>query len=255
MERQLAALDASARHLADLVRDLDDDALSSSAYPSEWSIADVLSHLGSGAAIFRRRVDDALAGRATPDDFAPSVWDEWNAKTPRQQAEDALAADRDLVDRFGALTDDERAGLRISFGPVELDATAAAGMRLNEHVLHTWDVEAVGDPDATLQSGGVELVVDSLEMIANWTAKPTGADRAIAIGTEDPARSFVVTLTPDSASLAPGDGTGDAEPDLRLPSEAFVRLIYGRLDPDHTRSVVAGDLDALATLRSVFPGV
>ena len=37
--------------------------------------------------------EDVRAGRETPDDFAPSVWDEWNAKTPRAQADDALAAD------------------------------------------------------------------------------------------------------------------------------------------------------------------
>ena len=37
---------------------LDDDALVRPAYPSEWSIADVLSHIGSGAVIFGRILDD-----------------------------------------------------------------------------------------------------------------------------------------------------------------------------------------------------
>jgi uncharacterized protein (TIGR03083 family) len=254
MEQQLAALDASARHLADLVGDIDDEALTSPAYPSEWSVADVLSHLGSGAEIFRRRVEDAVAGRPTPDDFAQPIWDEWNAKPPRQQAEDFLVVDRDLIDRFGSLSEDERSGLRIPFRPMELDVTAAVGFRLNEHLLHAWDVEVVGNPDATLQAGGVELVVDGLEMIANWTAKPTGTDRTIAVATTEPARAFVVTLTPDAASFAPGDDTAAPEPDLRLPAEAFVRLVYGRLDPDHTPASIAADGDALAELRSVFPG-
>jgi uncharacterized protein (TIGR03083 family) len=254
MEQQLAALDASARHLADLVHGMDDEALTSPAYPSEWSIADVLSHLGSGAEIFRRRVDDAVAGRTTPDDFAQPIWDEWNAKPPRQQAEDLLVVDRDLIGRFGSLSDHERTELRIPFGPMELDVTAAVEMRLNEHVLHTWDVEVALHPDAALQPAGVELVVDSLEMIANWTAKPTGTDRTIAVRTTDPARAFVVTLTPDAASFAPGSDDAATEPDVRLPAEAFVRLVYGRLDPNHTPAEVAGDLDALAELRSVFPG-
>jgi hypothetical protein len=34
------------------------DELTGPAYPSQWSIADVLSHLGSGAVITRRRLDD-----------------------------------------------------------------------------------------------------------------------------------------------------------------------------------------------------
>jgi hypothetical protein len=58
-------------------------------YPSEWSVADVLSHLGSGAVITHRRLEDALAGRKTPDDFALGVWDEWNAKGPLAQRADA----------------------------------------------------------------------------------------------------------------------------------------------------------------------
>ena len=252
MERPLAALDASARRLADLVRDLDDDAVASPAYPSEWSIAQVLSHLGSGAVISARRVDDALADSDTPDDFAQSVWDVWNAKAPRAQVDDALVADRALVDRLAALTEDERSRLHLSMGPMELDATAFVGMRLNEHVVHTWDVEVALDPDATLQEGAVELLGDSLQMIAGWTAKPTGSERTTTVRTTGPERTFVVALTSDAASFRPGDGGAAA--DVTMPAEALVRLVYGRLDPDHTPTAVTGDLDALAELRSVFPG-
>jgi hypothetical protein len=53
-------------------------------------------------------------------------------------------------------------------------------------------------------------------------------------------------------------GPGDTDPDLpvlRLPVAAFVRLVYGRLDPDHTpASVVAEGVD-LDDLRKAFPGV
>ena len=62
--------------------------------PTEWTVADVLSHLGSGAEILGRRLEDSLAGVDTPDDAAPAVWDVWNAKTPDAQAADALVADR-----------------------------------------------------------------------------------------------------------------------------------------------------------------
>jgi hypothetical protein len=92
-------------------------------------------------------------------------------------------------------------------------------------------------------------------MIANWTAKPTGADRTIAVRTTEPARAFVVTLTPDAASFAAGDDAPATDADVTLPAEAFIRLVYGRLDPDHTPVGLAGDLDALAELRAVFPGV
>jgi hypothetical protein len=38
-----------------------------------------------------------------------------------------------------------------------------------------------------------------------------------------------------------------------LPAEAFCRLVYGRLDPDHTPPF-SGDAALLDALRSVFPG-
>ena len=40
-----------------------------------------------------------------------------------------------------------------------------------------------------------------------------------------------------------------------LPAEAFVRLVYGRLDPDHTPSSVSADGVDLDLLRSAFPGL
>ena len=46
----------------------------------------MLSHLGSGAVIMQRRLDDVLAGRAMPDDAAAAVWDSWNAKDARREA-------------------------------------------------------------------------------------------------------------------------------------------------------------------------
>ena len=51
------------------------------------------AHVGSAAVILGRRPDDQRAGRDTPDDAAPAVWEEWNAKSPRAQVDDGLAAD------------------------------------------------------------------------------------------------------------------------------------------------------------------
>jgi hypothetical protein len=47
---------------------------------------------------------------------------------------------------------------------------------------------------------------------------------------------------------------GVAAADLTLPAEAFVRLVYGRLDRAHTPSSVTGDTARLADLRKAFPG-
>ena len=54
----LDALSFSVDRLRDLTNALNDRELTRGAYPSEWSIADVLSHLGSGAVITSRRLDN-----------------------------------------------------------------------------------------------------------------------------------------------------------------------------------------------------
>jgi uncharacterized protein (TIGR03083 family) len=241
-----------------LVEPLNEDALLGSAYPSEWSIADVMSHIGSGAVIMQRRIDEGLAGRPLPDDFAPSVWDEWNAKSPMSTAVDGLAADAALLDRLRALSDDERASLSVSMGPLTLDATGLVSTRLNEHTLHTWDIEVALEPHATLPEEEVALVVDNLELIGRFTARPDGGDPLrVEIRTTAPVRAFTIEIGPDRVTFAPASdesGTKDGAAEVELPAEAFARLVYGRLDPAHTPAANA-DAGVLERLRAVFPGL
>ena len=256
MESHLAALQTSVIRLHRLVEALDEAQLVAPAYPSEWSVADVMSHLGSGAVIMQRRVEDGLAGRDLPDDFAPSVWDEWNAKSPLDKAIDGLSVDDALVERFAGLTDAERAGLAVSLGPLTLDATALVTVRLNEHVLHTWDIEVARQPDATLPDNVVALVVDNLELIGRFTARPDGGDpQRIVVQTTAPEREFIIEIGRDGVTFAPADESAHNEStaEIESPAEAFIRLVYGRLDPDHTPAV-KGDAAVLDRLRAVFPG-
>ena len=252
MPDQLNALRSSVDRLTAFVRPLDDIAVAGRAYPSEWTIADVLSHLGSGAVIAQRGLDDALTGTPTPVDFNPGVWDVWNAKSPRTKVDDGLMADGAFVARLEAVAPGERARFRTSMGPFEFDWDAFVGMRLNEHLLHEWDVIVSVDPASTLPADGTILVVDNLELIGRFTAKPNGDPRAITVRTTDPDRSFAVTIEPGTVTLAPAASA--QQPDLSMPAESFIRLVYGRLDPDHTPSSVAGAPGALLQLREVFPG-
>ena len=250
MPDALAALHASADRLAGVVGALDPAALTGPAYPTEWTIADTLSHVGSGGVIFLRLLDDSLAGVETPADAFPAVWDEWNAKSPARQAADALVADRALLDRLEGLDADGRRRFRTSFGPMDVDFDALVGLRLNEHALHTWDVEVALDPSATVGPEATAFVIDALERLAGFTARPTGAERTVHLVTTDPRRGMTIVLGADSVTLGYGDPV-DA-PDLVLPAEACIRLVYGRLDPAHAGGVEEGPV--LDELRKVFPG-
>jgi hypothetical protein len=213
-------------------------------------VAQVLSHLGSAAVITQRRFEDALAGQDTPEDFAPAVWDVWNAKTPLAQRDDALEADAALTTNLESVSPADSARFSSTMGPMTLDFTQFVAMRLNEHAFHTWDIEVVANPSATLPERVAALVVDNLDLVARFTAKPTGETATVKVVTTAPARAFRIDLTPEGVDFANTSIQGT--PDLDLPAEALARLIYGRLDAAH--SPIHSDGTALDTLRRVFPG-
>ena len=251
MSEALSALHASVGRLRRVVGGLGPGQVRQSAYPSEWTIADVLSHLGSGAVILQRRFEDIVAGRQTDGPLDQSVWDEWNAKPPEDQAAEALAADAALLESLESSTDGPRRDFSFALGPMEFDFDGFVGLRLSEHVIHTWDVEVAGDPAAGLGDEAVPVMIDRLGMVAGYSGKPDGLAAEVHVELHRPERQFTVVLAPDSVRLDVG-GPG-ADPDLALSAEAFIRLVYGRLDPEHTPPDTAGaELDRL---RRVFPGV
>jgi uncharacterized protein (TIGR03083 family) len=250
MNEGLDALHRSVDRLHGLAADLTPEQLVLPAYPTEWTIADTLSHIGSGAVILGRRVEDILSGTDPDPDFNQSVWDDWNARTPEDQAAGALEADAGYLAAVDALSEAQRADFRFEMGPFQLDFTGFIGLRLNEHVLHTWDVEVALVPSATLPTESVGAVLDNLGIIVGFAGKPTGTELTVHFSTTGPDRQLTLALGADSVQLSPS--APGAATDLELPAEALVRLVYGRLDADHAPSV--SDEALLAELRKAFPG-
>ena len=249
-ETRLDALRRSVSRLQTIAGDLTDHELLGRAYPSEWTIADVLSHLGSGAVISRRRLADILAGADTPDDFAQGVWDDWNAKTPAAQRTDGLAADAALLGTLEALSPTERDRFAFAMGPIDVDFDGFVGLRLDEHALHTWDIEVAVSPDVTIPADIASHVAGNLDLIARFTAQPTGDTTTITVAIPEGTRGLTIDLSADAAVARTGAPAGPV--DLELDADALVRLVYGRLDPGHTPADAEGP--KLDTLRRVFPG-
>ena len=84
---------------------------------SEWSVAQVLSHLGSGAEIFYAVVTE------TPVDNQ-EVWARWNAKHAADMAASFVPADEKLVAWFEALSPDELTTrqIKLPFLPAPISA-------------------------------------------------------------------------------------------------------------------------------------
>jgi uncharacterized protein (TIGR03083 family) len=251
-EPWIRALRHSHEVLRGAVEPLTEDELRQRSYDTEWSIADVLSHLGSQAEIFGLFLDAGLTGQDPPgrDDFMP-IWDTWNAKEPQAQAADSLHADDATTTRFESMSEQEREKLRLQAFGRELDITGVAVMRLSEHALHTWDVAVTLDPAATVEPDAVELLIDTVDGVAA-RAKADGTARKICVATTGPERHFLLE-TGEKVTLTPASHHEEKLPKLVLPAEALIRLVYGRLDPEHTPEVGTSDVD-LDELRAIFPG-
>jgi uncharacterized protein (TIGR03083 family) len=250
----LTALTNSHDRLMGLIAGFSEGDLEGRSYDTDWTVAQVLSHLGSGAEIFSMILDAALAGDEAPGPEAfPPVWDRWNAMSPAEQADNCRVSDSRFQYRLGSLDDAQLASLHLSTFGMELDASAIARLRLGEHALHTWDVAVVGDPAAEVASDAAALLVDNLGQLVARAGKPEGGPLRVHVKTTDPERSFRL-IVGDSVELTPTTD-GDADAEVTLPAAAFVRLVYGRLDPDHTPAGLTTSGVELEQLRKVFPGV
>jgi len=243
------------RRLAAAFDELGEDRATLQSYDDDWSVAQVASHLGSGTEIFHRYLDAGVKGEPAPGaEINQPIWDAWNAKPPTAQIRDALDVTTSFLDAVEALTDDERARWRLEVFGMDQDLAAFLRMRLNEHTVHTWDVTVALDPASTIPDEAAAWVADGIGMVVGWAGRPSDRQASVEVRTTAPERAYHLDLGPSGVALSPSlDDTAAAQ--LTLPTEAFVRLVYGRLDPDHTPDSVTTDGVDLDLLRSVFPGL
>jgi uncharacterized protein (TIGR03083 family) len=220
-----------------------------SAYPEDWAVADVLSHLGSGAEIFTLILDRSENGEAAPsqEDFV-AIWDRWNATSPDDQVHDGLRSDAAFVDRaFAVKSETERVP---AFGSPMSIADFLA-MRLQEHVVHTWDVEVATDRAATIPATHLPFLLERLPSVAPRSAREVDVPRSVHVRVESPDASFRVDLDRETTLLR-DDESSEAE--LTMSAEGFVRLVFGRL-PDPSAVVESEEqADLAADLARVFVG-
>jgi uncharacterized protein (TIGR03083 family) len=251
-----SVLRASHERLEDATRPLTDEEIAGPSYCTDWSTAQVLSHIGSGAQIFGLLLDAGLAGAETPGrEEMSKVWDVWNAMSPTEQARNCLNADREFLDRVAAVPAAKLDGMRMTLFGGPADATRLLEMRLSEHAIHTWDVIVVRDPDAEIPPDAVVWLIDRLDQLAARSGKTDGGPLEVDISTSDPDRAFRLSVA-DAVKLLPAESgsTQPATAKVQMPASALVRLVYGRLDPGHTPATVTTEGIDVDTLRGIFPG-
>lgn len=246
--------------LVAVVADLDSAALNGPSAASEWTISQVLSHLGSGAEISLGTLRRALEPEV---EQVPNteIWDRWNAMSPEDHLRGFLVSDETLVAAYEALDDTTRRELRIDLGflPEPVDLALATRFRLNEAALHAWDVEWVLDRTATVSAEATPLLLDHIAMMLGSIghADAVAGDVTLAVVTTQPDTRFGLRIADKVSIVSTVDAAERPDGTLTLPAEAWLRLAAGRLAPDQTPTSVTLDSARLTLddLRRVFPGL
>ncbi len=260
MTEQTRALIASLRTLHDdlatFVLELNPEKLRERSYDTEWTVADVLSHLGSGSELTLLRLRAEHEDAPTPEESA-QVWAKWNSRTPEQQAAEAIAVEEEFVSALEGADDAALGVLHQDFGGLEVDPDEALKLRSSEQAMHSWDILVTFDDNAVLPEAGVPGLLDVLPITLRFAGQPHEDLLRVRVRTTDPERDYVLQLAPDATHLTSVDDSTDTsavDGELMLPAEALLRLVYGRLDPRHTPPYKASDDTLLERLRVIFRG-
>ena len=255
--RTIAALRGEHDTLAGTVPALTAEQLTGPSGASEWTVADVLSHMGSGAEITLADLSASLGVAEPPGPgFNQSVWDRWNALSPANQALGWIGSDTALVAALEAIPVEQHDDLKVKLGflPEPLPLASFAAMRLSEVAQHSWDVRAGLDPAAALAEPSAQLLAEHLSaglvFLLGFIGKPDAAGGPAVV--EIAGTPFRIVLE-EQVRL-----TADAQPATATftgPLESAMRLIYGRLTPEFTPAgvEVTGNV-TLDDLRAAFPG-
>ncbi|MGW0082219.1 maleylpyruvate isomerase family mycothiol-dependent enzyme [Streptomyces sp. NPDC003393] len=252
----LHALHASSTRLADTVASLSEQDLNRPSTAEGWSIAQVLSHLGSAAEISTTLLRRGIAGdtRGPSRQEVEPVWERWNALSPLAQREAWQTADARHLDLLDSLDTRQQKSVRVPYFAGPLSVPVYAGYRLSEHSVHAWDIEAALSPEATIPHAEVELLWERLDLVATRFRDADTLTRLapaqLALHLTGPERTVLLDLGAE-LHLYPCE---PAEPAATVTgtAETVLRLVYGRTRP--TDSIMTSGAVTRADLEALFPG-
>lgn len=253
VDRTITELRAVHDQLAAVVAGLTEAQLTGPSGAADWTVADVLSHVGSGAEIGRYPLVAAATGEPVDAPVNQDVWDRWNAMAPADRAAAFVETSELLVATLEGFSPEQRESIRVELGflPEPVPLATLLGMRLNELALHAWDARVGVDPAAALSEESAALLAQhfssTMNFMLGFVGKPEGIGPA-RVGLAD------YTIAIDDAVRLEAGAT-DTTATFEGPLEAGIRLLGGRLTPEHTPEGVAvtGNV-SLDELRTTFPG-
>jgi len=253
---------AEAEALAARWREWDDAAWEAPSACAGWAVKDVAAHITEGASRAIPVVRATLAGEPAPQFTA----EERAARTREVRAlpgaELATRFPRDVDAVFllfeGADEDALATTVVVPAGPHTLAELAT--QRLLEAALHAWDCAAPRDPAAALRPEAAAPLVDYLlgRIGRMATGDVGGLTATYHCALEGPGGGPLTLALANGQATATRGAPPAADVTLTLPAEAWVRLVWGRLDLDRALASgtvrASGDQAKAAALGAIFRG-
>jgi len=225
----------------------------------DWSVADVLGHLGGQA--FALQVNRGIQGDYSPPEGATAVADHDEdgfargisdrAKTTREQHGEQLVAVvnqrlDETVTVFNGVDPKEWETL-CYWPPGPEPVRTLLDMRIAELTMHTWDIRSVLDGEYHLSPDSVGVLIDTVDRAVRRAFRPDPSlarplvHRFVVSGPAATSRDIVIAA--EGPQVGPA---GNQEPDVtfQCDGETYVLVMYGRLKI----------VDALADGRLTFDG-
>jgi len=254
----IAQLVESHERLARVLDQVGKEGLESPSACSDWTIGRTVAHIGSGAEIAQAGLAIGLAGGTSPVENAAmqAVWSAYDALDDSTATDRAMIANQSLLDAFAALSPTELRDVRVPFFTGPVPVSMFASFRLSEHAVHVWDVEVMNDPGAVLDPAAATTIFGSvvsalIGRLATVSALPV---ELLEVVVDNPERHLGLSLA-DPVGVADWSTDSSTEAVLTTTMDAFVRLVYGRLSPEHTpgSTSIVGPV-SLDELRAMFKG-
>ncbi|HEY7060567.1 MAG TPA: maleylpyruvate isomerase family mycothiol-dependent enzyme [Chloroflexota bacterium] len=228
-----------------------------------WSRRDVMSHITESPERFYLQVQAGLDGPG-PREFSPEERNARRLQVKEMPPAEMLAElERRLQVLLGDLEARDEAALtrpcvQVAPGRVVTPAQVVT-LRLNELLLHHWDLRAPSEPRATLDPESAALVADYVLANAARMAKADalqGLDATFRCETSGPGGGPVTIACRGGQCEMTRGAAGQADVTLRLPLETLLRFVWGRVAlqtalADGTIQV-DGDEDKVLALGRVF---
>ena len=253
-----------AERLESYLSSLPQDSWSQSSRCDLWEVGDVVAHLAGGA---ERQAQNMERGRPEPPE---------GDSPPDAASMSASNAQRDIIlrQRLGdsllnafVVNHARLHQLLTEFGPAEweipcwharrgpITARDYVDLRLQELVIHDWDIRAAIDPEASLEPEGAQALLPVAQTWLAMTFRP-------GVKLEAPATyRFDVTGHPSASHDVTADGesfkikaqvSSPADVTIACDGDSYLLFAYGRLGASGEGSSVRLDIQGRAHLLEPF---